>query len=274
MGAALLKDPDRLCAILRALVEEVGQEHEIGISVKIRLLETEEQTRVLVERLVKTGIAALTVHCRTTPMRPREKAIRDHLQMIAGVCREAGVACVMNGDVENREQAHTLMEEYGVDGAMIASAAEKNPSCFRVAEEGGLLDWREVVDEYVRTALEVHNKWGNTKYLLGQMIPGKQSVYKLVTQCKSYEALVWALQMHALAEEARQVDDALQIRPNEPTAGRKKRANDAVKRGKDAKRIKEDVLDARKAPSIGGEALGASPPQTLPLEMSAAALSA
>src|SRR5436190_11828896 len=35
MGAALLRTPDTLCAILRALVEEIGKEFEIGISVKI-----------------------------------------------------------------------------------------------------------------------------------------------------------------------------------------------------------------------------------------------
>ena len=102
MGAALLKTPDLLCSILTALVEEVGKQFEIGISVKIRLLDKPEDTEALVRKLVATGIIGLTIHCRTTPMRPRERAIREQLRMIGDVCREAGVACVMNGDVTSR----------------------------------------------------------------------------------------------------------------------------------------------------------------------------
>lgn len=136
MGAALLQDPERLTSILRALVEHVGTPHAIGISVKIRLLETAEQTAALVRALVTTGITGLTVHCRTTPMRPRERAIRDQLRMIGELCREAGVACLMNGDVYDKDKAQALAVEYGVDGAMIATAAEANPSVFRSAAEG------------------------------------------------------------------------------------------------------------------------------------------
>ncbi|KAF2858770.1 FMN-linked oxidoreductase [Piedraia hortae CBS 480.64] len=193
MGAALLKTPDKLCNILRSLVEEVGRPHEIGISVKIRILETEEQTEELVKKLVATGITGLTVHCRTTPMRPRERAIRDQLKMIARVCREAGVACLMNGDVASRDEAERLIEEYECDGAMIATAAETNPSCFRKASEGGLLPWQDVVKEYISTAMRVENRWGNTKFLLGQMIPGKADEYRSMTHSRSYSELVKAL---------------------------------------------------------------------------------
>ena len=209
MGAALLKTPDKLCAILQALVAEVGAPHQIGISVKIRILETVGETRSLVERLCATGITGLTVHCRTTPMRPREKAIRDQLRMIADICREAGVACLMNGDVTSRSEAVGLISQYGVDGAMIASAAETNPSVFL---ETGALGWNEVVKEYVKTALEVENRFGNTKYLLGQMIPGKQTSYKAMQQTKSYSDIVSVLgYQDDLGALAKDVDKRLEI---------------------------------------------------------------
>ena len=187
MGAALLQTPDILCSILEALVQEVGGPYEIGISVKIRLLETPELTRELVTRLCATGITGLTIHCRTTPMRPRERAIREQLRMITDICHEAGVACLMNGDVTTREEAIQLAEQYGADGGMIATAAEKNPSVFQA---GDALPWEEVVHEYIKTALEVENRWGNTKYLLGQMIPGKAPQYRPMNQSKSYTELV------------------------------------------------------------------------------------
>jgi tRNA-dihydrouridine synthase 2 len=212
MGAALLKTPEKLCLILQALVKEVGEPNEIGISVKIRILDTPEATKALVTQLCQTGITGLTVHCRTTPMRPRERAIRDQLRMIADVCREAGVACLMNGDVTSRDEAHALISEFGVDGAMIATAAETNPSVFRPESEGGKAPWEEVVREYVSTALEVENRWGNTKYLLGQMIPGKQSAYKPMMATKSYFDIVKALGYEAdLGGLASDVDRRLEI---------------------------------------------------------------
>ncbi|KAI0109651.1 FMN-linked oxidoreductase [Nemania sp. FL0031] len=220
MGAALLRTPDKLCAILEALVANIVPEFEIGISVKIRILETAELTEALVRRLVATGITGLTVHCRTTPMRPRERALRGQLRMIANVCHEAGVACLMNGDVESREHALKLIEEYGVDGAMIATQAEKNSSCFQSEADGGLLPWNNVVKQYLRYAMEVENKYGNTKFMLTQLIPGKAFVYREISSCKSYTRICEMLGYDDLAERAREVDLSLDIDPD--NTGKKK----------------------------------------------------
>ncbi|KAA8645943.1 hypothetical protein EYZ11_002507 [Aspergillus tanneri] len=211
MGAALLRTPDKLCAILEALVRDVGIPYQIGISVKIRILSNAEQTEQLVSRLVKTGITGLTVHCRTTPMRPREKAIRDQLRMVASVCRNAGVACIMNGDVTSRDEGLALMEEYGVDGAMIATAAESNSSCFRSQEDGGLLPWREVVYEYLRSAIDSENRFGNTKYLLNIMIPGKDKEFKDAKNAKTYFDCCHLLKFDDLMPKALQVDEILKL---------------------------------------------------------------
>ncbi len=215
MGAALLKTPELLASILTALVKEVGEVYGIGISVKIRLLETPEKTKALVQRLCQTGITGLTVHCRTTPMRPRERALRDQLPMIANVCREEGVACLMNGDVKNKDEALQLMEEYGVDGSMIATAAEANSSCFRTAGEGGLLPWREIVTEYVKIALDVENKFGNTKFLLSQLMPGKVEAYKKIASCRSYGEVCEILDLGELRDVASDVDERLGITSQE-----------------------------------------------------------
>ena len=217
MGAALLQKPDLLASILAALVKEVSEVYHIGISVKIRLLETAEKTEALVRKLCRTGIIGLTVHCRTTPMRPRERAIREQLRMIAGICREEGVACLMNGDVKDRDEALQLAQEYGVDGAMIATAAEANSSCFRTKEEGGLLPWREVVTEYMRTALEVENKWGNTKFLLNQLMPGKAEEFRKVIACMSYRQVCEVLELHDMVDLAEGVDERLGLNEQKET---------------------------------------------------------
>ncbi|KAK4990464.1 tRNA-dihydrouridine synthase 2 [Elasticomyces elasticus] len=212
MGAALLKTPDKLCAILEALVKEVGNKHEIGISVKIRILDTLEDTEKLVRRLVATGITGLTVHCRTTPMRPRERAIRDQLRMIVDLCHEAGIACLMNGDVTSRDEALQLMQEYGTDGAMIATAAEKNSSCFRSEKDGGLAPWQEIAKEYLRFAMEVENRWGNTKFLLAQIIPGRAPAHQAMAKSRGYFEVAQALELgDELIALAKSVDERLEI---------------------------------------------------------------
>ncbi|KAF6240355.1 hypothetical protein HO173_001966 [Letharia columbiana] len=222
MGAALLQTPDLLASILAALVKEVGEVYEIGISVKIRLLETVEKTEALVRKLCKTGITGLTVHCRTTPMRPRERAIREQLRMIAEICREEGVACLMNGDVTDKDEALQLAQDYGVDGGMIATAAEANSSCFRTKEEGGLLPWREVVTEYMKTALEVENKWGNTKFLLSQLMPGKAELCRKAAACMSYRQVCEVLELRDMVDLAKDVDERLGINEQKETKAMKK----------------------------------------------------
>ncbi len=209
MGAALLQTPEKLASILEALVRDITPAFGVGISVKIRLLETAAETETLVRRLVATGITGLTIHCRTTPMRPRERAIRGQLRMIADVCREAGVACLMNGDVETRDQADALVAEFGVDGAMIATAAEKNPSCFRAAADGGAAPWEEAVAEYLRAAIRCENKIGNTKYLLQQMVPGRTVIFKEMHKMRSYADLAKMLGVEDMAEAARELDKVL-----------------------------------------------------------------
>lgn len=186
MGAALLKSPDTLVAILTALVRDIGTPYSVPISVKIRLLEPHEETVALVGRLCETGIARVTVHCRTIPMRPRDPAVRTTLAAIAEVCRRCGVEVFANGDVEGRAQARELCERYGVDGCMIARAAETNMSVFR---EEGPLGWREVAEEFVKTAVRVESHFTNTKFCLGRVIPGKNELYQKMSRSKTHEQI-------------------------------------------------------------------------------------
>ncbi len=222
----LLRTPDKLCAILEALVREIGPAFEVGISVKIRLLETPELTEALVRRLVATGIVGLTVHCRTPAMRPRERAIREQLRMVATMCREAGVACLMNGDVETRDQAVQLIDEYGVDGAMMAISAEKNPSCFRSEADGGLALGQEVSERYLRYAMDVGNRFGNTKFSLAHLLPGKSRGAQPVAQAKCYTAMCEALGLYHLLSQAVETDAILGISPDQK--GKPKAKNNCV----------------------------------------------
>ena len=68
---------------------------------------SQEDNLKLVERIVNTGINALTVHCRTRNMRPREKALVERLgeivRFVEGMGK--GIAIIENGDCVDRADA-------------------------------------------------------------------------------------------------------------------------------------------------------------------------
>ncbi|KTW30738.1 hypothetical protein T552_00450 [Pneumocystis carinii B80] len=179
MGAALLKNVDLLESILIALVQNIGIPYKIGISAKIRILEDIKETEALVRRICDTGIIGLTIHCRTISMRNKEKAIRDQLKMISKICREKGVACIANGDIVNRKDGLEVIKEWDVDGAMIARAAEKNPSCFRME---GLLPQIEIAQEWLRIAIQTGNSFSNTKFCILKILDDKSISRKTIFQ--------------------------------------------------------------------------------------------
>lgn len=191
MGAALMKTPDKLVNILTSLVTQVGEPFGIPISVKIRLLGTETETLELVRRLVKTGVKLVTIHCRTTPMRPREPSIRTSLKKIVDTCHEANVLCFLSGDVEKYSDLQELMDKYGIDGAIIARAAQANPSCF---DPNGMVPWHQIAKEFYETCEEYDNHVSNTKFCLAQMIPGKSQVFQKLHQSKTMDQIKEALE--------------------------------------------------------------------------------
>ncbi|TGZ83847.1 FMN-linked oxidoreductase [Ascodesmis nigricans] len=182
MGAALLKTPETLTAILRSLITEVGKPFNIPISVKIRILDDLDSTLTLVRQLCETGVCRVTVHCRTAPMRPREAPIRDYLAAIADLCHSYNVACYANGDVRSRMHADEIISQYGVDGCMIAIAAEKNPSVFSTELAR---PWGEVVRNYLEYSQAIGHYFSNTKFCLNNLIPGAEEHGQKVTQAKS-----------------------------------------------------------------------------------------
>ncbi|KAJ7508461.1 hypothetical protein B0H11DRAFT_2304472 [Mycena galericulata] len=166
MGAALLTTPDLLCGILTAL--RAAMPPEITVSAKIRLLPSQEDTLKLVERIVGTGVSALTVHCRTRTMRDRDAALvgrlREIVEFVEGLGR--GVAVIENGDCAGAEDAQRIRDITGAHSVMIARAAESNPSCFSPVP---LINVEKTLSPaYLRVAKYLDNNWGLTKFCVSQ----------------------------------------------------------------------------------------------------------
>jgi len=126
----LLTNPDLLCSILTALRSAMPP--EITVSAKIRLLPDQADTLKLVERIVNTGVSALTVHCRTRTMRPRERALIERLKEIVLFVEGMGkeIAVIANGDCLSTQDALRVREMTAAHSCMVATAAEANPTCF------------------------------------------------------------------------------------------------------------------------------------------------
>ncbi|KAJ1782559.1 tRNA-dihydrouridine synthase 2, partial [Coemansia sp. RSA 2399] len=185
MGAALLSDPDRLCSILEILVQNVS----VPVTCKIRVFDDEERTLELVRRIAKTGISALTVHCRTKDMRPREKALWHRLRKIVDAVPDLPV--VLNGDIFEHEDVQRAKDLTGATSVMTARGAAANPSVFRPE---GKLDTMETVVEYTKLGVRTCNTYNNTKYTILQMYPDtKSQKYAVVRSSKSYKAMCESL---------------------------------------------------------------------------------
>ncbi|KAI0325421.1 FMN-linked oxidoreductase [Cubamyces sp. BRFM 1775] len=166
MGAALLSTPDLLCSILTALRQAMPP--EITISAKIRLLPSQEDTLKLVERIVNTGITALTVHCRTRNMRKRERAVIERMREIVDFVERMGkgVAVIENGDCLGYEDSMRVRQVTGAHSVMIAEAAEANPTCFSPTP---LKDLElTFVPGYIRLGKYLNNHWTSTKFCATQ----------------------------------------------------------------------------------------------------------
>lgn len=169
MGSNLLLQPDLLCDILRAMRKAAPPSK--SVTCKIRLLPSQDATLALVRRIVHSNtVDAITVHCRTKEMRPREPALPERLpQVIRAVqeaCKEAGhapIPIVINGDAWDRAEAERLCRHTGVGSAMIARGAEANPSVFAAQPQSVQ---NVVWPTLIRYAIWLQNPFGNTKWLM------------------------------------------------------------------------------------------------------------
>ncbi len=127
-GSGMMRYPDRMVAITKAVVEAVDK----PVTVKTRL-GWDESSKIIVdlaERLQDAGIQALTIHGRTrcqmykgsadwTLIGEVKKNPRMHIPIIG------------NGDIVDGASAKRAFDDYGVDGIMVGRATFGHPWIFR-----------------------------------------------------------------------------------------------------------------------------------------------
>ncbi|NLM77532.1 MAG: tRNA dihydrouridine synthase DusB [Ruminococcaceae bacterium] len=132
-GSALMRDPDRAAAIVRAAVRTAGQ---AGKPVTVKIRSGWDASSVNAEqfacRMEEAGAAALTVHART---RDQFYSGQAEWSVIEAVCRAVTIPVFGNGDVWTADDAFRMLRQTGAAGVMVGRGAQGNPWIFRQIRE-------------------------------------------------------------------------------------------------------------------------------------------
>ncbi|MBD5262478.1 MAG: tRNA dihydrouridine synthase DusB [Bacteroides sp.] len=131
-GAGMLRNPEKMLAITKAVVDAVG----IPVTVKTRLGWDCENKIItdLAPRLQDCGIKALTIHGRTRSQMYTGEADWTLIGEVKADPR-IEIPIIGNGDIKTAEQARRAFDTYGVDGVMIGRASFGAPWIFRKVKE-------------------------------------------------------------------------------------------------------------------------------------------
>jgi nifR3 family TIM-barrel protein len=133
-GAGWLRDPAAMVAMARMVVERVS----LPVTVKTRIgLGPESHMPIvdLARRLEDTGVAAITIHCRTAQMGHSGAA---DWSWAARAREVVSIPVLVNGDVRDARDAARALAETGCAGVMVGRRAIEHPWIFR--ESRALLD--------------------------------------------------------------------------------------------------------------------------------------
>lgn len=121
-GSYLLKDPDNIYEIVKAVVESVSK----PVTVKIRLGQTKNTINVLevAKKIEKAGASAICIHGRTQSDLYKGKANYDYIRIVK---EQVKIPVIANGDIKSIEDAEYVLDYTKCDAIMIGRSSIGNP---------------------------------------------------------------------------------------------------------------------------------------------------
>ena len=188
-GAALMKDPIRAEAIVRA----VCQNTKLPVTVKFRSGWNNENLNAVhfAMRMQEAGASAITIHGRTWSQGFSGRADQS---VIAEVKKNVSIPVIGNGDILSYRDGINMIEQTGCDGVMIGRGSLGNPWVFNPQGRPDTLEERkplllrhlELAEQHLPTRKILFRiKNHAIRYLTG--IHGAGKLRKLIADAASLE---------------------------------------------------------------------------------------
>jgi tRNA-dihydrouridine synthase B len=173
-GGALMKDPERALATVRAVIEAVpGRPVTLKLRRSFRTSDTANLDFWTIARgAFEAGAAAIAVHARSVEQKYTGRA---DWSFLAAVKREFPDRTILgSGDVTSPAESLRMLAETGVDGVLAARGAIGNPWFFaqtrdlaagRPPRQPPLDEQREVIYRHFRLASEAYDQRRGLKML-------------------------------------------------------------------------------------------------------------
>lgn len=231
-GAALIKDPAKITAIVKAMTQ--ASPLPVTIKTRIGIEPGHPVARDLVEAAAQGGATAVFLHARYAR---RQHSGPPDWELLAATCARSPIPIIGNGGVEQPGDGFRMMRETGVAGFMIGRAAVGNPWLFRQVlecREGQdpsphtLSEHRRMIDEHLRRLFEIkacENRYRNRDNRLieqATILHFRAHVYRYLAGFRRWADLRRELNLLRNRDQLSTLVDAVferQPGPNAPVTG-------------------------------------------------------
>ncbi|WP_257265532.1 tRNA-dihydrouridine synthase [Endozoicomonas sp. ONNA2] len=195
-GAILLREPDQLFSIVRAVREAVPA--KLPVTAKIRLGYEDKSLFLENARAVEqAGASELAVHARTRAEGYRPPA---HWEFIGKIRENLGIAVIANGEIWNHEDARRCREVSGCSDLMVGRPSLVTPNITTMIRESvSPMNWHCVLQLMLQLSDRdrLNGKWQYHPSRLKQWLnylrkayPEAQNLFERIRSLREADAIV------------------------------------------------------------------------------------